>query len=425
METGNAARVTSDGRSLDEARAAYRQVLEHDQTNIKALMALSRIERRLGDDRAACNYLRAVVSIDPNNLQALTELAAVLRDLNRPEEATSIYRTILARDGEHVQSHMGLGLIARASHNDAAALAHFTVAVEGLRAVAEADPENLQILAQLAAGLRELDRPEEATSIYQKILSKDREHLQSHMGLGWIARRRGNDEAALVHFKAAAELFKAAAERNPIDLQAQINLAKVLELMQRMEEAEAIYQRVITQAPKHSQVHAALGALARARHDWAGALEQFRAALESDPRNVQLRIDLGRTFCDLSRWEDAERTYRNILEDSPGNIEAMLGLAETARDRGDTRAALTLFEDAAAAAPLDLRPKQEIRRLKVAPGGYDWRAELEEAVAAARSTSAPLQTQIEAARILVEYGLTEAARPVLSRLEARFPAARP
>ncbi len=76
------------------------------------------------------------------------------------------------------------------------------------------------------------------------------------------------------------------------------------------------------------------------------------------------------------------------------------------------------------AAPLDLRPKQEIRRLKVAPGGYDWRAELEEAVAAARSTSAPLQTQIEAANILIAHGLTEVARPLLSRLEARFPAAR-
>jgi tetratricopeptide (TPR) repeat protein len=439
MEPGNAAGVTSDGNRkklrssagallgrgrLDEARAAYREILERDSTDIQAMLALGRIERRLGNDRAACNTLRAASAIDPNNLQVLTELAAVLRELNRPEEATSIYRTILARDGEHVASHMGLGSMARASHNDEAALTHFTVAAECLGAAAETDPENLQILAQLAGALRELDRPEEATSIYQKILARDREHLQSHMGLGWIARRRGDDADALVHFGAAAEFFKAAAERSPSDLQAQINLAKVLVLMHRMEEAEAIYQRVITQAPNHGQVRAALGALARARHDWGGALEQFSAALETDPKNVQLRVDLGRTFCDLSRLEDAEQTYRSILEDSPGNVEAMLGLAETALARGDTGAALTLFEDAAAAAPLDLRPKQEIRRLRMAQGGYDWRTEVEEAVAAARSTSAPPQTQIEAARILVEYGLTEAARPLLSRLEARFPAAR-
>ncbi len=71
METGNAARVTSDGRSLDEARAAYRQVLEHDPTDIQAMLALGRIERRLGNDRAACNALRAAAAIDPNNLQGI------------------------------------------------------------------------------------------------------------------------------------------------------------------------------------------------------------------------------------------------------------------------------------------------------------------------------------------------------------------
>jgi len=402
---------------FDEARAAYRQILKHEPTDINAQVALGRIERRFGNHAAACHHLRAAVSSDPDNLQILTELATVFRDLNRLEEAASIYRRILAVNPEHAQSHMGLGLMASATLDHEAAFAHFTAAVKPLRAAAEADPHNLFILAQLATALRELDRPEEATSIYQKILARNPEQMQSHMGLGWIAYRRGNHEAALAHFKAAAEL-------NPIDPQARITLAKVLALMHRFGEAEAIYKNVLLQAPSHLQVRAALGALARIKRDWAGALEQFRAAVASDPQNVQFRIDLGRTFCDLSKWDDAERTYRSILEDSPGNIEAMMGLAETARARGDTQAALTLFEDAAAAAPHDLRPKQEIRQLKMARGDYDWRTEIEDAVAAAHSTSASIETQIEAAKVLVEYGLTEVARPLLSRLEAGVPAAR-
>lgn len=446
METGKASRVTSDGNRplksggdnaaadnreklrlladahfsagrLDEARAAYREIVEHEKTNIKAVLALGRIERRLGDDTSARNYLRAAVSLDSDNLQAWTELAAVLRDLNQTEEAASIYRKILCRSARHAPSHLGLGGIARASHDHEAAVAHFTAALECLLAADEANPNNLATLAQLATSLRELDRAEEATSVYRKILARSPEHVQAHMGLGWLTRKRGNHEAALAHFKAAAEL-------NPIDLQAQITLAKILGLMRRFEEAEAIYQRVLMQAPNHAQVRAALGALARTKRDWAGALEQFLAAVESDPNNVQFHIDLGRTFCDLSRWDDAERTYRSILKDSPGNIEAMIGLAETAQARGDRPAALTLFEEAAAAAPLDLRPKQEIRRLKQAQGGYDWRVEIEEAVAVARSTTAVAPAQLEAAKILVEYGLIEVARPLLSRLVVRHPGAR-
>src|ERR1700728_1762287 len=131
METGNAVSVTTNGNPplksasntadallsqgrLDDARAAYRQILEHEPNDIRAMLALGRVERRLGDDRAACNCLRDAVTIDPDNLPALTDLAAVLRDLSRPEEAASIYRKILAIDREHVQAHMGLGSIARA-----------------------------------------------------------------------------------------------------------------------------------------------------------------------------------------------------------------------------------------------------------------------------------------------------------------------
>src|ERR1700680_2029336 len=116
--------LLSKGR-LHEARAVYREILDHEQTNIIPMMALSRIDRRLGDNWAACNHLQVATKINPDNLHVLTELAAVLRDLDRLDEATSTYQQILARKGNHVQSHMGLGWIARARGNDETAMAHF------------------------------------------------------------------------------------------------------------------------------------------------------------------------------------------------------------------------------------------------------------------------------------------------------------
>jgi len=105
--------LLSEG-SLKKARVAYRKILDNDQTNIKAMMALSRIDRRLGDNWAACDRLRIATKLNPDNLQVLTDLAAVLRDLDRPEEATSIYQQILVKKEDHVQSHMGLGWIDQA-----------------------------------------------------------------------------------------------------------------------------------------------------------------------------------------------------------------------------------------------------------------------------------------------------------------------
>jgi tetratricopeptide (TPR) repeat protein len=411
-----AATLLSKGR-LEEARAVYRKILDHEETNIKAMLALSRIDRRLGDNRAACNRLHVATKISPDNLHVLTDLAAVLRDLDRPDEATSIYQQILVKNADHAPSHMGLGWIARAVGNDEAAVAHFTVAHRHLREANAADPNNLHILTQLATALRGMNRPEEATPIYQQILTRDPRQVQSHMGLGWIARAGGNDEAALTHFKAAAEL-------DPIDLQVQITLGKVHCQIGRFEEAEMIFRAVAMQVPKHGQVHASLGTLARKRNDWPAALEEFHAAVESDPKNVPFRMHLVRTLCELERWEEAEQIYRSVLEDSPRNLEALIGLGTVAKALGDLSTALAWFEQASAVAPLDLRPKREIRHLKSVPGAYDWQTEIEEAIAVTHAEGLPVETQLDAARILVEYGLTEAARPVVSRLEARFPAAR-
>ena len=402
---------------LDEARAAYSQILDHESTNVHALMALGRIERQLGDDAAALLYLDRAASSDPDNTSVLTELAAGLRQMNRMEEAASVYQRILSRDGKHVAAHMGLGWIARARGNQAATVEHFTIATECLRPLAENDPDNLNTLLQLATALLELDRPEQAASVYRKILAINPTHPHSHIGMGWIAHRAGDPESALAYFRTACEA-------NPGDLEPQMTLAKALALMRRFGESEEIYRRIAQQAPNNWQASAALGALAQHNRDWEGALEHFQAAAQANPNSVQVRIDTGRTLYDLSRWKDAERTYQQLLTESPGNIEALIGLGEVATARGDKQAALVWFEKAAEAAPLDLRPKQAIRQLKLKQGGYDWRTEIGDALVVARAENAPIQVQIEAAKTLVEYGLTEVARPVLSRLEARFPAAR-
>jgi tetratricopeptide (TPR) repeat protein len=402
---------------VDAAKALYGRILDQDQTNLRAMMAMSRIDRRLGDHWSACKRLQVAAKMSPDNLQVLTDLAAVLRDLDRPEEAASLYQQALIRNGDPVQAHMGLGWIARGRGDDEAALMHFTVVHENLRAAAAADPNNLQILTQLGSAFRGMNRSEEATEVYQKILAIDPKHVPSHMGMGWMARADGNDEAALTHFKAAAE-------SDPIDSQVQIGLGKLYLQLGRLEEAELSLQRVAKQAPNHSQVRASLGVLARKKNDWSAAVKEFRVAVESDPKNVSFRMDLARTLYELERWEEAGQIYRSVLEDSPRDLEALIGLATVAKALGELSTALALFEQASAAAPLDLRLKQEIRHLKAVPGAYDWQAEIEDAVAVTRAANAPVGAQLEAAKILVEYGLTEAARPVLSRLEARFPAAR-
>jgi tetratricopeptide (TPR) repeat protein len=194
--------------------------------------------------------------------------------------------------------------------------------------------------------------------------------------------------------------------------------------MRRFEEAESIYRLLLSRAPNNSAAHAAIGAMARAKNNWPSAAEEFRAAVASEPGNVSFRIDLAGALNELSQWEEADQIYESILKDCPFHTEALMGKAAVAKAKGETQAALALFERAAAASPLDLRPRQEILSLQSEQGNYDWRREIEDALTCVRARGNAPGMQEEAAKVLVEYGLTEAARPVLAELERHSPTAR-
>ncbi len=406
----------NQGRYAD-TRAACQAYLEEHSPNVRILLTLCRIERTCGDNGAAIRHARAATNLEPTNLWARSELALVLRELDRSDEAIAIYEGILRRDERHAPSLLGLGWFARVRRDEEAAVRYFTAAHESLCAAADAGPKKLHLQVQLAYALRGLNRHDDAAAIFEKILATDARHTQAHIGLGLISLMRADKATALAHFKAAADL-------NPSDLSNQANVANCLALMDRTDEARAIYSRLSAQAPTHFRDRVALGDLARTLLDWDDALQHFQAALESEPGNIGVRIKIGGTLCDMDRWEQAEETFRSILVGSPQNVDAMIGLAHTARARGDRAAALAILESVATLSPFDVWTKKEIRRLRAADGPPDWKSEIEDDIVVARSPNAPLGDRIHAATTLVAYGLTEIAAPILSELQDRSPHAR-
>jgi tetratricopeptide (TPR) repeat protein len=408
--------LLTEGR-VDSARAACLELLSEWPRNVKLLSALSQIETRSGDDAAACRHARAAVALESRNPQVLLQLALALRGLDRREEEAAVYERILQLDHGHAPSHLGLGLIAQARGDDENAIRHFTTAHELLRAEADGGAKARHVHLQLASALTGLRRFEEATAIHQGMLQLDGGDAQPHIGLGYIARAQDDIATSIAHFEAAVTI-------NASDFTSRLALANILVGANRLDDARAIYRRVTQQAPNTFRVRSNLGQLARTLGDLASALNEFQSALESDPGNTSVRINIAGTYADMGRWTEAEELYRGILDDLPQNVEALKGLAYAARARSDGPTALALFEDVEALAPFDISTKKEIRRLRAARKSFDWRTEINDAVATARSDQAPYRERIDAAGILVQYGLTEVAGPVLAKLESRFSDAR-
>ena len=475
LKAGNLLR---DLERFDEAEAKYRTALSISPASAGALLGLAHVARKRNDPDSALSYLQRAQHVEPENPQVLMQLGNLYRTASRWEEATATYETVIRMDGSNARAMAFLGQIAKARGDSAQAIEFLQQAVaidpnlpkapsllarllrergqtveqekpaseiaplrkgrrkglveaiqiarskdddaaacEYLQAASAADPANVAILTELGATLRRLNRLEEAARVYEKALAGDEKNTKAHLGLAYIALTYRDPEAALVHFKAAADL-------EPENLPAQLQVADILVTQNRNAEADVICESVLAKSAQNPQILAALGGIARKAGNWEGAIRYLEAAAAADPAKPRLRIQLGRAYCDLLKADEAERAFRSVLESEPDNVEAIMGLGEVARLRNDTQSALTLFESAAKLAPSNLRIRAAIRGVKITEGSFDWRTEIEDALAVLRAPGASVGAQLTAATLLVEHGMTEIVQPVLSRLQSQSPVAR-
>lgn len=104
----------ADGR-IDDAAAAYREVLQKDPQNKYAYYNLGLIEQTAGRDPTAENNYRLSLNVDPDYVPALYNLAILRTHLGSMAEAMDIYRHVLKLDDANSKTHYNLGLLLRAA----------------------------------------------------------------------------------------------------------------------------------------------------------------------------------------------------------------------------------------------------------------------------------------------------------------------
>jgi len=105
----------------------------------------------------------------------------------------------------------------------------------------------------------------------------------------------------------------------------------------RLEEAEALYRRVLTEDPRHGQAQHLLGVLALQRGQIAEAVERLDMAVEAEPDDPNIRNNLGNAYRAAGRMEDAIRAYAAALVHRPDFPDAHynLGMAHQAAGRNE------------------------------------------------------------------------------------------
>jgi tetratricopeptide (TPR) repeat protein len=171
--------------------------------------------------------------------------------------------------------------------------------------------------------------------------------------LALAARQSGDRSGAIGYWKRALDL-------EPFDATFAAEMSNDLIALGRLDEAQAVCQRLAQEHALDSQGWRGLAVNARRRGDRARSLDHWRRALDLEPGSAVLAAEICNDLIALGRVEDAETVARSLSQAQPESPYGWRGLALVARRRGDRARSLDHWRRALGRAPGDAEFAAEV-----------------------------------------------------------------
>ncbi|HEY1613118.1 MAG TPA: glycosyltransferase [Rhizomicrobium sp.] len=159
--------------------------------------------------------------------------------------------------------------------------------------------------------LREAGRLTEAETRCRRILDRDPHHPRAAVELGAILRHRQDLAAALLQMESAAE-------KNPTDVQTQLQLGQVLLALRRHDEAKAKFLIALELGQDKIAAHQGLAKAARAVSDWPQSLHHLEAVAGLTPLDTSVLLDIATVQFEMLLFDDAEATLQRAENHAEG-----------------------------------------------------------------------------------------------------------
>jgi len=119
----------------------------------------------------------------------------------------------------------------------------------------------------------------------------------------------------------------------------------------RLDQAEALYRRVLLEHPSQPEALHLLGIILSQRGQHEAALELLRKAVAIHPRSADFQSNLGIVLANLGRTQEALEAFEQALRLRPGHAQAQSNLGGALRAAGRMDEAIEAFGKAAASQP--------------------------------------------------------------------------
>jgi protein O-GlcNAc transferase len=314
---------------LNEARAAYRQLLGAEPNHILALHHLGIVEHQLGQSAEAIALVRRCLAVKPRYAQAHSDLAVILMQLGRDEEAIEACRKAISLDGAFAEAHSNLGDLQQRKGDHAAAERAYAKAVALLPGFAAAH-------ASRADALVALDRLEDAQTACETAIRLAPTLALAYGVKGLILHRQDKPDEAIAAYEQALRL-------DPALALVHTRLGNVLHGEQRLDEALAANRRAIEADPNCAEAYCNQGLTLQVLGRLDEALAAYSRALALRPSLIGALVNIGPLLHRLGRPDEAIAALREAVRLAPSADFALVGLGSVLKDQGRVDEAVDVY----------------------------------------------------------------------------------
>ncbi len=322
---------------LDEAEAAYQQLLVKRPSHFDARHLLGVIASQRGQFDTAANLIELALTLNDTRPEAFVNLGNALMGASRAAEAEEAYRRALALNADLPEAVFGLANALRNAKPEEA-IASYNRALT-LRS------NFVEAMANLAGVLLENDRAQEALDLWVKAQQLRPTAINLYLG---VARAL----AALGRYDEAVSIFRGLAEVPSATVEELFEAGNALAQMRRHEEAGTLYREVLRRDPTLFPALNNLGNMLRELNKLDEAEAAYRRAMDAAPKDAGIISNHALILKDLGRLDEAEaQCKRSLVTQETAIGRSNLGLILMARGRVED--ALEEFRAAEKLAPGD------------------------------------------------------------------------
>ncbi len=210
-------------------------------------------------------------------------------------------------------------------------------AIPRLEAAVKANPTDKNSMGQLAQDYLEINRPDLALPLSQKMIQLGVKNAQVYYTDGFANQQLGRMPQAIADFEQAANL-------EPTNASVLASLTSLYLRANRNADAERVAKRALTFNPNDENAIVNYGLVLGAEQKYDDARAQFEHAAKVAPTDANPLVLEARTYIEQKAVALASAEFDRAIAVDPKSLDALVGRARIAAEQHDVKTAIATYD---------------------------------------------------------------------------------